>query len=85
MSGATRSGFADHVSEQAAGYAAHRPAYPAELADYLADLAPARALAWDAGWGSGQLASLLAAGVAGRTPAAVASEIDLRRSSEKGG
>ncbi|HEY6853638.1 MAG TPA: class I SAM-dependent methyltransferase [Gemmatimonadales bacterium] len=34
--------------------------YPAALVDCLADLAPARDLAWDAGCGSGQLSLLLA-------------------------
>lgn len=52
--------FKDHFSERAAGYAAHRPTYPAALADFLAGLAPRRALAWDAGCGSGQLSVLLA-------------------------
>jgi SAM-dependent methyltransferase len=52
--------FKDHFSQVAVAYAAHRPSYPAELVDYLASLAPARHLAWDAGCGSGQLAVLLA-------------------------
>lgn len=52
--------FKDHFSEVAAGYAAHRPSYPAALVDFLARLAPAKRLAWDAGCGSGQLAVLLA-------------------------
>ncbi|MBW3535468.1 MAG: methyltransferase domain-containing protein [Gemmatimonadetes bacterium] len=46
-------------SEGAGAYARHRPAYPAALADALAELAPARRLAWDAGCGSGQLSTLL--------------------------
>lgn len=51
--------FKDHFSQVAAGYAAHRPSYPVALVDFLAGLAPARRLAWDAGCGSGQLAVLL--------------------------
>jgi SAM-dependent methyltransferase len=54
------SGFKDHFSGMAAGYAAFRPRYPAALAAWLASMAPARALAWDAGCGSGQLSVLLA-------------------------
>jgi SAM-dependent methyltransferase len=54
------SGFKDHFSDVAAAYAAHRPSYPAALADFLARLAPAPNLAWDAGCGSGQLSLLLA-------------------------
>lgn len=45
--------------ERAAEYAAHRPDYPPELADWLQGLAPARARAWEAGCGSGQLSVLL--------------------------
>lgn len=52
--------FKDHFSERAAGYAAHRPTYPAALVDFLAEVAPRRGLAWDAGCGSGQLSVLLA-------------------------
>jgi len=52
--------FKDHFSDVAAAYAAHRPSYPAALVDFLARLAPARRLAWDAGCGSGQLSLLLA-------------------------
>ena len=54
--------FKDHFSEIAAAYAAHRPSYPVALVDFLARLAPARRLAWDAGCGSGQLSVLLAGG-----------------------
>jgi SAM-dependent methyltransferase len=53
--------FADHFSSSAESYAAFRPSYPAELIDYLADLAPANDLAWDVGTGNGQAARLLAA------------------------
>jgi SAM-dependent methyltransferase len=52
--------FKDHFSQIAAGYAAHRPTYPAALVDVLARLAPARRVAWDAGCGSGQLSRVLA-------------------------
>jgi len=52
--------FKDHFSDVAAAYAAHRPSYPAAVVDFLARLAPARRLAWDAGCGSGQLSRLLA-------------------------
>lgn len=50
----------DAYAERAAAYAVHRPAYPAGLVAFLADLAPRHALAWDAGCGSGQLSVLLA-------------------------
>lgn len=46
--------FADHFSAQSATYAEARPGYPAELFEWLAAQAPARALAWDAGCGNGQ-------------------------------
>ena len=52
--------FNDHFSDVAAAYAAHRPSYPAAVVDFLARLAPATRLAWDAGCGSGQLSRLLA-------------------------
>lgn len=50
----------DHFSRVADDYAAYRPDYPAALVDQLAELAPARDLAWDAGCGSGQLSVALA-------------------------
>jgi len=53
--------FKDHFSGVASAYAAHRPTYPAAVVDYLADQAAHRDLAWDAGCGSGQLSTLLAA------------------------
>ena len=53
-------GFADHFSEVADRYFAARPHYPRALADWLAGAAPARALAWEAGCGSGQFTALLA-------------------------
>ena len=52
--------FKDHFSAQSAGYARHRPLYPAELFDYLAGLAGRRRLAWDCATGNGQAAVALA-------------------------
>ncbi len=52
--------FQDHFSGQAPAYAEFRPTYPANLVNYLADLAPGRRLAWDCGTGNGQAAVLLA-------------------------
>ncbi len=52
--------FKDHFSSAASGYAAHRPTYPAALADALAQMCPAHALALDCGCGSGQLSGVLA-------------------------
>ena len=52
--------FQDHFSDVAGAYAVHRPSYPAALGDFLARLAPATRVAWDAGCGSGQLSVLLA-------------------------
>jgi SAM-dependent methyltransferase len=53
--------FKDHFSGHAGAYAKYRPEYPDELFAFLAALAPARELAWDAGTGSGQAAIGLAA------------------------
>ncbi len=53
--------FIDKFSDDAAGYRASRPAYPAALFDDLAALAPRQALAWDVGCGNGQAAIGLAA------------------------
>ena len=53
-------GFRDHFSHDSAVYAASRPTYPGDLADFLARESPARTLAWEAGCGSGQLSLLLA-------------------------
>lgn len=50
----TRQPFHDHFSEVAPDYATFRPRYPASLFDFLAELAPGRALAWDAACGNGQ-------------------------------
>lgn len=52
--------FKDHFSSRAADYAAYRPGYPAALAEWLAQQAPARERALDCGCGAGQLSALLA-------------------------
>ncbi|KQP41034.1 SAM-dependent methyltransferase [Methylobacterium sp. Leaf104] len=52
--------FKDHFSAQSAGYAAHRPTYPRDLVDALADAAPRQSLALDCACGTGQLSVLLA-------------------------
>jgi SAM-dependent methyltransferase len=52
--------FEDHFSSHSQQYAQYRPKYPDELYAYLADLAPARSLAWDCGTGNGQAALGLA-------------------------
>lgn len=52
--------FPDHFSKIASSYAQFRPRYPAALADFLAEIAPARELAWECGCGSGQLSVDLA-------------------------
>ncbi|MGQ5523293.1 class I SAM-dependent methyltransferase [Chitinimonas sp. PSY-7] len=52
--------FKDHFSRQSSAYAQYRPNYPAALFDWLASVAPARALAWDVATGSGQAAVALA-------------------------
>lgn len=46
--------FKDHFSTQSTIYRAARPRYAAALFDWLAAQAPGRALAWDAGCGTGQ-------------------------------
>lgn len=48
--------FKDHFSSHAADYAQFRPAYPSELFDYLASIAPGRQCAWDCATGNGQAA-----------------------------
>ncbi|HEX8386022.1 MAG TPA: class I SAM-dependent methyltransferase [Rubricoccaceae bacterium] len=53
-------GAPDHFSDGSAGYAAFRPTYPDALFDWIGGAAPGRALAWDAGTGSGQAAVALA-------------------------
>lgn len=52
--------FRDHFSAAAASYAAFRPDYPRALFETLAELAPARDIAWDCATGSGQAALGLA-------------------------
>ena len=52
--------FADHFSAVAGDYAAARPEYPQALFDWIADVAPARLCAWEAGCGSGQASRGLA-------------------------
>ena len=52
--------FKDHFSQQAADYAKFRPRYPRQLFEYLGNIAPSRALAWDCGTGNGQAALGLA-------------------------
>ena len=52
--------FPDHFSGVAAQYAANRPRYPDALFVWLAALAPARTLVWDAGCGNGQASTALA-------------------------
>jgi SAM-dependent methyltransferase len=54
-----RTPFKDHFSERAAAYASSRPHYGPEVARWLASIAPATRLVWDAGCGSGQLSTLL--------------------------
>ena len=53
--------FQDHFSRDSASYAKFRPGYPTALFAWLADLAPARRLAWDCATGNGQAALGLAA------------------------
>ena len=50
------SSFRDHFSRVAKSYVAVRPRYPDALYEYLASLAPARDVAWDAATGNGQAA-----------------------------
>jgi SAM-dependent methyltransferase len=52
--------FKDHFSRIAATYAAHRPGYPEQLFDWLAEIVPGHMLAWDCATGSGQAAVGLA-------------------------
>jgi SAM-dependent methyltransferase len=51
----------DHFTPVAGQYATFRPSYPDELFDWLAGIAPQRAMAWDCGAGSGQATVALAA------------------------
>ncbi|HVP70561.1 MAG TPA: class I SAM-dependent methyltransferase, partial [Gemmatimonadaceae bacterium] len=70
--------FHDHFSTRAADYAVYRPSYPPALIAYLAQLAPGRDLAWDAGTGNGQAAVMLAAHFS-HVVATDASEEQIRR------
>lgn len=56
----TAAPFPDHFSAVAAQYAQARPEYPQALFDWVASIAPARGLAWEAGCGSGQASRDLA-------------------------
>lgn len=58
--GAPSTPFKDHFSTHSAGYAAHRPTYPAALIDLLVGLSPGHGLALDCGCGTGQLSVPLA-------------------------
>jgi SAM-dependent methyltransferase len=59
--GSAPADFADHFSAVAAAYAEARPAYSEALFAWIAGIAPGRALAWEAGCGSGQATAGLAA------------------------
>lgn len=50
----------DHFTPVAEQYATFRPSYPDELFDWLAAIAPQRAMAWDCGAGNGQATVALA-------------------------
>ncbi len=52
--------FKDHFSGHAGDYASFRPGYPASLYQWLAEVSPARELAWDCATGNGQAALGLA-------------------------
>jgi SAM-dependent methyltransferase len=52
--------FKDHFSGHAKAYASFRPGYPEALFDFVASLPRRKAVAWDAGTGSGQAALGLA-------------------------
>jgi ubiquinone/menaquinone biosynthesis C-methylase UbiE len=53
--------FKDHFSRQSAAYSRYRPAYPAQLIEFVVAQAPARRLAVDCATGNGQAAVALAA------------------------
>jgi SAM-dependent methyltransferase len=53
--------FPDHFSRVAGQYASNRPRYPDALFTWLASVVPSHGLAWDAGCGSGQASTALAA------------------------
>ena len=52
--------FKDYFSDHAAGYASHRPHYPAAMFDWLAQQCLSHDMAWDCATGSGQAATALA-------------------------
>ena len=52
--------FKDYFSDNSADYGRYRPLYPDALFDYLKEIAPSTALAWDCATGSGQAARQLA-------------------------
>ena len=52
--------FHDHFSGHASAYREARPHYPDALFDWLAGIAAARDLVWDAGCGNGQASVALA-------------------------
>ncbi len=60
MSDETGVPFKDHFSASASEYAQARPQYPQALFDWIASVAPAHDLAWDAGCGNGQASRDLA-------------------------
>jgi SAM-dependent methyltransferase len=62
--------FHDHFSRVSAGYAKHRPRYPATLFDWLSTTVESRELAWDCATGNGQSAE----GLAGRFARVVATD-----------
>ncbi|QFU17324.1 class I SAM-dependent methyltransferase [Microvirga thermotolerans] len=67
--------FKDHFSSRSADYAAYRPTYPPELADYLAGLCETPDVALDVGCGNGQLSVLLA----GRFASVLATDASARQ------
>ena len=50
----------DHFGKVAASYAEHRPSYPADLFQWLADICTTHENAWDCGAGNGQASIALA-------------------------
>jgi SAM-dependent methyltransferase len=60
QSGRVLMAFGDYFSQRSENYAAARPTYPVEVAEYVASIAPRRGLVWEAGCGSGQMSVLLA-------------------------
>ncbi len=56
----TGASFQDHFSERSDLYAEHRPRYPQELFDWLAEISEPRVRAWDCATGNGQVAVSLA-------------------------